>query len=46
METKNLTVRLTPELHKKLKLKLVQEERSFQGWAIEKIREYVEEENQ
>jgi len=42
-KVKNLTVRVTPELHKKLKLKLVQEDKSFQEWAENKIKEYVEE---
>ena len=43
MKNKTLTIRLSNELHKKLKIKLAQDERSFQGWALEKIKEYVEE---
>ncbi len=45
MAEKTLTIRLNNELHKKLKIKLAQDERSFQGWAVEKIKEYVEEES-
>ena len=42
MDKKNLSVRVSPELHKKLKFKLLEEDKSFQEWAENKIKEYVE----
>jgi len=44
MSEKTLTIRLEKELHKKLKVKLAQDEKTFQTWAIKKIEDYVEEE--
>jgi len=41
MAIKNLTIRIDPELHKELRIKLAQEDRSFQSWAEEQIKEYV-----
>jgi len=49
MAIKNMTIRIDPELHKVLRVKLAQEDKSFQEWAEERIKEYVdwkEEENE
>ena len=45
-DIKHLSLRIDTELHKRLRMKLLQDEKSFQEWAVEKIREYVEEKNQ
>ena len=42
-EIKHLSLRIDKELHKKLKFKLLEEDKSFQEWAENKIKEYVEE---
>ena len=41
-DIKHLSLRIDTELHKRLRMKLLQDEKSFQEWVEEKIREYVE----
>ena len=43
MGKKTLTLRISKELHKKLRMQLIQDEITFQDWVHNKIEEYVAE---
>ena len=43
MADKTITVRLPEELHQKLKIQLAKDSLTFQKWASDKIKDYVEE---
>ena len=41
-DRKAMTVRIPKNLHRKLKVKLLKKDKSFQGWCVEQIEEFVE----
>jgi len=41
---KSITVRIPEELHQKLRIKLAEDNKTFQDWAKDKIIEYVDSE--
>ncbi len=41
-DRKAMTVRMSKDLHRKLKMKLLKKDKSFQGWCVEQIEEFVE----
>ena len=46
-DVKHLSLRISKDLHSKLKMKLFQDQETFQDWAEQQIKDYVDwEENQ
>ena len=43
MADKTITVRISKDLHKKLKIQLAKDSLTFQKWASDRIKEYTEE---